>query len=130
MSNTGKAIYSRLTGTVAVSNLIGLRVYPHSAPPQQKTYPLAVYLDEGPVHVIGDDSTYHEQVSIATIASTYASAQAVSAAIRSTLHGQAGTWGGVVVHRALHNSGNEDTRQVEDESIWIIEQTFTVWVHV
>jgi hypothetical protein len=130
MSDTGKAIYSRLTGTVAVSNLIGLRVYPHSAPPQQKTYPLAVYMGDGAIHVVGDDATYHEQVNIATIASTYAEAQAVSAAIRTALHGQAGTWGGVAVHRALHNSGSEDTKQVEDESIWIIEQTFTLWVHV
>jgi len=130
MSNTGTAIYSRLTGTTAVSALIGLRVYPHSAPPEQKTYPLAVYMGEGPVHVRGDDGTYYETVNIASIATTYAEAQAVSSAIRTALHGQAGTWGGVVVHRALHDGGNEDTRRVEDESIWIIEQTFTVWVRV
>lgn len=130
MSDTGKAIYSRLTGTPAVAALIGTRVYPEDSPPYQKVYPLTVYECDEETHVVGDDGTYREQVNIATLANTKAAADAVASAIRTALHGQQGTWGGVNVHRALHNRSGDNAKRTQDEQIWIVEQAYTVWVHV
>jgi hypothetical protein len=126
---TGQAIYSRLTGTVGVSSLVSTRVYPHSAPPQQKTYPLVVYVCDGPEHVKGNDAAYSEQVRIAGIANSYSGSLSLAAAIRTALHGQSGTWGGVAVHRALHNGGDEDVKRVEGTELWVVEQSFAVWIN-
>lgn len=128
---TGTALYARLNSEVAA---VGGRIYPHSAPPRIKTYPMVVYSGNGPSHLVGDDSTYRETVDIAILSASATSDEVntIADAIRTALHGQRGVWGGVNVERVLHADGGDGyLKRVADDTTqyWIIEQTYTVWIH-
>lgn len=128
----GNAIYSRLTSVSGVSDLVGTRVYPHEQPPNKRVYPLVVYklgADEDEPASTPESALTSDGVSIACIAETYAAARALHEAVKSALNGQRGTWGGVVVKRALKEAGDDqvETPSGTDRKIFIIESTYSVW---
>lgn len=128
----GKAIYARLTVYAATSALVGTRVYPHSAPPQQKTYPLVVYRgggDDDSATAGGGAGNVRAEVDVACIAATYAGVRALADAVKAALDDESGTWGGVVVQGVFYQRGTEQevASADADNSLFVVEMTFTAW---
>lgn len=116
------ALYAYLVNVAAVAALIGQRLYPNSAPPE-KGYPYAVYKRVGGPRLgtMGGASGMDQASIVIDIwARTYASAKAVSIAIRQTLNGKErdAAFGGTVTV-----GGVPTAYTVALEAIWMGEES-------
>jgi hypothetical protein len=95
----GKAIYARLAGASPVTALVGTRIFPMvSQTPSQPPY--VVYSTVGGTtwnSMSGQTGLAQSRVQVDAYATTYASAQAIAAAVRDALDGFRGMAGGVRV---------------------------------
>ena len=122
---SAKAIYARITAQVPA---LGTRVYPLNVPPSlAPTYPLAVYLGEGPTPVSGAPETLSEVMRVTVVAEGYGTSRTIAKSVRDAIHLQSGTWGTVTVVRAFYDDGSEDTSQIAKTNLYATEQAFTVW---
>jgi hypothetical protein len=129
----GKAIYSKLSGTVAVSADVGTRIFPEAAPEQGLTFPLIVYSMTDAQHInsySGASSLANRRVTVQCAASTYSAANTLAKNVRETLDNQSGTWGGIVVQGAFIESQQDAVQTVvagEDLKVYVAELEFLVW---
>lgn len=111
----GKAIYSQLTGTVAVSTLIGTRVDPQFNP--KTVRPSVVYKQER----IERDRVYdgsvtgiaHIGTTITALADTYIGAVALAAEIVTAIDHKSGTWGTIVVLGCFVEDEDEEVSMLD-----------------
>jgi len=95
----GKAIYSILTSTSAVSAIVGTRIYPQIAA-QGAAFPFVVYVlqDTSPSDTKSGVSTLDEvRYDIVVASETYAEASDLTNKIRTALDRYTGTVAGVVI---------------------------------
>ena len=95
----GKAIYSILTSTSAVSAIVGTRVYPQIAA-QGGAFPFGVYVlqDTSPSDTKSGVSTLDEiRYDIVVASENYAQASDLTGKIRTALDRYTGTVAGVVI---------------------------------
>ena len=97
--NEGKAIYSILTSTSAVSAIVGTRVYPQIAA-QEAAFPFVVYVLQNvdPSDTKSGVSTLDEvRYDIIVASENYAQASDLTVKIRTALDRYSGTVAGVVI---------------------------------
>jgi hypothetical protein len=97
--NEGKAIYSILTSTSAVSAIVGTRVYPQIAA-QEAAFPFVVYVLQNvdPSDTKSGVSTLDEvRYDIIVASENYAQASDLTGKIRTALDRYSGTVAGVVI---------------------------------
>ena len=97
--NEGKAIYSILTNTSAVSAIVGTRVYPQIAA-QEAAFPFVVYVLQNvdPSDTKSGVSTLDEvRYDIIVASENYAQASDLTGKIRTALDRYSGTVAGVVI---------------------------------
>ena len=129
-----QAIYGQLSTDVSVAALSGGRVFPHTAPPMVKEYPLVVYsasMQEPERHTTGNSSLQSYKVDVACIAITLADAEELADAVTDCLDNQSGTWGEQVVHAAFLEDDSEDMVTVADsphDRYYILERSYLVWL--
>jgi hypothetical protein len=123
------ALFSYVTGDVAVGGLIGARMYPVILP-QDPTYPAVRYAVVSAPREHdhdGPNGLVRARVQVDVYGVTYASVKAVKEAIRGRLDGFRGNMAGVTVgsaHLLSERDGFEDSAGVFDVSF-----DFSIWFH-
>lgn len=124
------ALYAKLSGTTAVTDLISTRVYPDVAP-EGAIYPFVTFqqvsdgnLDARPL--VGAATYFRTLQQIDIYARLRSEADAVANAIRGALDGATGqTWGGVAIKAALFDQ-QIDADFEEDANIRRVIQQYRV----
>ena len=131
---TGKAIYGKLSTDPTITALCAIRIYPAKSPQEQATYPLVIYAGDGGETIAsfsGPSGLRKEKITVGCIGRTYASMDALSAAVRNSLDNESGTWGGVVVQGCFFEDEREDHLSSEDTGeqfeLYMKEMDFTLW---
>lgn len=135
--NAAVVIFARLKELPAVTQLIGagdaIRAYPHSAPPDERNYPLICFRcrddDPGQWYAQGAGDLIHETIDIACIARTLAEARNLYGAVDAGIGGQWGNWGGITVQGCFKEGVDETTVEIpgSDERFFVVEVTYSVW---
>jgi len=129
-----QALYGKLSTTAGVTALVGTRIYPHQQPPSgTRTYPLLAYKPDNrePARLLsGAASLYMRTIDVAAMARTYASAEAIMAAVVAALDNQSGTWGGVTIQGAFLDDDSHDveTLGTEDQTLYVAQMRFKFWI--
>lgn len=103
MASVEERLFSRLSGHVGLSALVGTRVYPVVAP-QSPTYPLVLVQRVSGVreHAMGaDPGTSHSRFQVKSVGATYSSAHATSVQVRAALQRWMPTTGTPEVHDVM-----------------------------
>lgn len=98
-------LYSKLSGTAAVTALVGTRMYPLAAPQTAAMPNLAWQWISGRPGIAhgyaagtaAGTAGAEARIQITCLAATYTAAKALAAAVRTALHGASGSWGGLSV---------------------------------
>lgn len=96
----GKAVYSRLSSDSGVSALVGTRIYPWDAAPQDPTIPYIVYVVESsdPVESLrGSSGLCYSDVRIDCVADRYLVSHEIAEAVRLALQGASWSASGINV---------------------------------
>lgn len=96
----GKALYSRLSSDPGVSGMVGTRIYPWDAAPQNPVLPHIVYLVESSDAVEslrGSSGLCFADVRIDCVSDRYLTSQEIAEAVRLALQGAAWTAAGISV---------------------------------
>jgi len=113
-------LYALLTGDATLAALIGTRLYPAGALPQDPTLPFVVFQQVAGTHgtrEAGPDGNAQTRVQFTTVASSHSSRCAVMQALRSKLHFYDGTLtGGVVVRHTEPETEFEQYEPPTDDS--------------
>jgi hypothetical protein len=127
----GKAINARLAADTSVNAIVSGRIYPGASP--ENVYPLICY-DVAHEQVDNLDREADLQpydVTIGIVATDYGVVTDLAAKVKTALHRQAGTWGGVVVEVAVLTDESEDAFAdgANPERMYFdIEQSYRVMV--
>lgn len=123
----GESIYTYLKTVTGVTDLVKYRIYPLSLP-QGCSLPAITYekIAEIPVHAMGSDSSIHHDIyRFHCWATTFAGAQALSAALITALRDKTGTVGSDTVQRIffedeypLYESETETYHTVLECELW------------
>jgi hypothetical protein len=133
--NVREAIYSKLSGTSAITALVDYRIYP-AALPQGVEYPAISYdliTQEPGARAMGQDpALYYYRFQVSSWGQTLASAQSVADAVITALRDSSGTWGGVggiSAQRCFFMSENEiyNPLNSEETEAYHIAQDFEIW---
>ena len=121
----GKALYSKLSTTTAVTTLVSTRIFPESAT-QDATYPFIVYsvTDTAPTD-IKDGVSPLDVVSVALMiyAESYAVAIDIADQVRTALDRMSGTYDGVNVQSCKFSGQSSGDMQL-DKQIFVVEKEY------
>lgn len=127
-----EGLYSLLTGSAAVYTLVGLRVYPGSAP-QSATLPFIVQKQASRRKVPTHEGTVNLNlwdVDLEVKAATEASAAAVADAVRTLLDGYSGTPGTGLKVRGCWGESEDDDEDAplygDEQGRFTVRQTWTL----
>ena len=114
MNDIGKAIYSILSNVVAISDLVGTRIFPQKIPYGQQMPSITYFvIDTTPNNTKNGASTYdYTRCQITAFGKTYSEAQDLATKIRAALDYKTGTDAGVVISKCFF----EDANDVFDDS--------------
>ncbi len=131
----GKAIYSQLTGDAAVLAIVGTRVYPQAS--TQNVYPLIAYEieqeNEDAISTMRGKEFFVTLTMVCggpDVTDAYSQARTLSAAVKTALDRQSGTWGGINVGGCFFNGATEQefTEGANSEALYVeVEHTYHVW---
>jgi len=125
-----EALYSKLTGTAAITALVGTRIFPGYLP-QTAALPAMSYWRVAGMreHAQGTDpGVARPRIQIDAWGKKYSQVQSVADALRTALQDSSGLWGGVggVTILAVHYYG--DSHFYEDETeVHHIASEFVIW---
>jgi hypothetical protein len=113
-----KVVYDLLTGSEAVTALVGLKIYPGLIP-QNTTMPAVSYelissVDIPPINAQASGVILRSRVQVSALARTYAEVKTIQEAIRRALHLKSGLIAGVQVNAITRELIGSDER--DDES--------------
>lgn len=129
--NIGQYIYSKLSATTAVTDLVGTRIYPIYLP-QNAAYPAIVFTAQNePPFDSKTQASDHDRETVtfhiwddgAQGADAYAKLDAIDAAIRTALEYVEGTAGGVTVVSARRGPGTDGRN--EEMTLFMRERVYT-----
>lgn len=133
--SASKALYGKLSGVSAVTNLVSTRIYPFGRVPQPPTFPHVSY-DVGDAEYIssmgGASGLASNEIEITCMALTQSAAKELALEIRAALHGQRGTWGGVAVRGCFVSGVGDDANPVatgRDPNWYESVITARIWYH-
>lgn len=121
------AIYSKLSTTLAITQLVGSRIYPNVIP-QTSTYPAIRYQRiSGPrVHSLtGPSGLASPRFQIDAVAQSYLEAGAVADAVRVALDGFRGVVAGVSVEGVIHL--DERDFDFDEGRLQVVSDDYRVW---
>ena len=125
----GRAINARLKADTAVNAIVAGRIYPHMA---AGVYPAVVYSEdtaEYPRHYTGSDGFTRTTVEVGCLARSYGAAIDLANAVRASLDGKAGTWGGVTVQGCFVQDETDDIIRdpaVAENKFYLRQQSYLV----
>jgi hypothetical protein len=122
-----EALAAKVTGTTAISALIGSRYYPIRLP-ERVTYPAVQYQRISGPRVrshTGPSSLAHPRFQLTVWATSYASAKAVATQLRIALDGFKGTLSGIRVDEIRLESDRDDYD--EGTNLYRIDLDFIIW---
>ena len=127
MAELEEAVYSRLSGNVAVAAIVSTRIYPQKIP-QEATLPAIAYARVSARRVkahAAPTGLARARMQVTCVATSYSAVKALAAAVRKALEGVMGTVGGL----ALQGSWLEtDADEYGDaEGLHSVRQDFMVW---
>jgi len=110
-----KVIYSLLSSTAAITNIVNTRIYPAPAP-QSATLPCIAYSHVSTVALQTRDAAagynlVQTRIDVTPIAKTYAEQKTLVEEVRKALDFQRGTVAGIEVTSILRGSVGPDTRE-------------------
>lgn len=128
-----KGVYSVLSSDSDITGLVSTRIYPIMAP-QDATIPYLVYRRAFTDHVQTktrtNDTLLRATVSVTGVAATYLAAKSLIDTVRQTLHGYAGTAGGVVI-QGIISDGEYDSSEIPSDASDVpryqVTYDFGVW---
>lgn len=128
MAHLSLAIKTRLRAYANLTALVGQRIYRGEAPAKvARPYVTFRLLDDDPVAKMDGNSTLTPAlIAVRCVGVTDDSALLVAAQVKAALTGYAGTSGGVVIQR-IWRTGQTDEGIDEDTTLYVIEQTYSVW---
>jgi len=125
-----EALYSRLSGFAALTNLVGLRIYPLEAP-QDSPRPHVVYTRDitETISAFGSDTGNVKVVmEISAWATTYDSALAICKQIKAALQRWSGTYDSVVIQDTFIDTEFQD---FESDTAGVrVSQNYIIWFKV
>lgn len=126
-----KALYAKLSGTAAVTALVGSRIVPAYEVLDNAALPLVSYeaLHSAPhVGAGADDPRVTEtRLRVTCVATSYSVAKDLADKVRSAIHRMTGTLGGVAVQDAVVETSNDDFER-ELNRAWV-EIDVMIWVN-
>ena len=127
MAELEEAVYSRLSGNVAIAAIVSTRIYPQKIP-QEATLPAIAYARISAMRVkahAAPTGLARARVQVDCVARSYSEVKALAAAVRKSLDGVMGTVGGL----ALQGSWLEtDADEYGDaEGLHSVRQDFMIW---
>ena len=124
----GKAIYYLLSNATDVTNIVGTKIFPETAPQGQAT-PYVVYsvVSNSPSDVKESGETIDvAQIEIFSVETTYAKAVTLGAAIREALDRKVGTFNGVQLQTTSYK--NESMEVNDTRLLWADIQDYEIRV--
>lgn len=124
-------IVTVLTEDVTVSGLVGTKVRPHVAGPND-ALPYVVYHTgqrETVNHLTGATTTFHAVVTIESLSRTYPQVRSIADAVREAMNGYSGT-DTVAISLALLTSeaeGYDEPQDAREFGTWRVMQDYSVW---
>ncbi len=132
----GKAIFSRLSSTTAITALVDDRIFPESIF-SGEAFPQSAYTitEAKPDRTFtGASGLVDSTVDIFIVAKDYAGAASLTDAVATALDNQAGTWGGIKVQGAFIKSRTDEHAPLpdsgQDEPYYVTTLTLSVWHEV
>lgn len=122
----GKAIYNILTNTSAVTDIVGVKIYPEIAP-QNEAQPYLVYsvVGNSPTDTKEDNGNVDEAaIEVYCFNTTYSTAIDLGVAVRAALERKNGTFGGVEIQSI--NYTNEQMDVNPERKIWVAIQDYKI----
>jgi hypothetical protein len=122
----GKAIYYLLSNATDVTNIVGTKIFPETAPQGQAT-PYVVYsvVSNSPSDVKESGETIDvAQVEIFSVETTYAKAVTLGAAIREALDRKVGTFNSVQLQTTSYK--NESMEVNDTRLLWADIQDYEI----
>lgn len=127
MADIETVLYTKLSGTSGISDLVATRVYPVKAP-DQPTAPFIRYveIDEPRMHGMTEDhGIAMPRIQIDCYAATHAAAKAVAAAVKAALQ----RWSDAATSPAILDAFF-DTQRSDYESevkLFVVSQDWVIW---
>ena len=124
----GKAIYYLLSNATDVTNIVGTKIFPETAPQGQAT-PYVVYsvVSNSPSDVKESGETIDvAQIEIFSVETTYAKAVTLGAAIREALDRKVGTFNSVQLQTTSYK--NESMEVNDTRLLWADIQDYEIRV--
>lgn len=122
----GDAFKSKCGSTTAITDLIGTRLFPGSAPPDTNL-PFGVYsVDVGnhEQHLGGASGIAFATVTATWVGATPASVDAIAEAVRAVFHGKQQSIGGLDIrHASLTDVQRKETELVEGSQLYSFTHT-------
>jgi hypothetical protein len=115
-----EAVYSRLSATPDVTDLVGANIEPQTANPADR-FPVVLLQESSLEHSGthgGSDGIATARLSISCEATSYTTASDVAAAVRASLNFQKGAWGGVVIQGSFVDDEAEDYEFLNGENVF------------
>lgn len=125
----GPAVYSKLSGTTAITNVVSTRILPGKAP-EGTAFPFLVYAlsdyDPGQLYT-GASDLQRIQLTVACVDDSYLDVSTLAAAVKTAL--VEGTWGTKTIVGVFLDGYNESDEQDADTGgvvAYVIELQYTV----
>lgn len=128
MADVEKAVYAILSANAGVTALISTRIYP-TVIPQDVALPAVAYqrISTRPLHTQGNPATIARiRVQTTALATTYAQAKSVAAAVKAALNGYRGTSGNITVRAAT--LADEADGYASENNIYEARQDWFIWI--
>lgn len=127
MAELEEAVYSRLSGNVAVAALVSTRIYPNKIP-QEATLPAIAYQRISARRVkahAAPTGLARVRVQVTCVARSYSEVKGLAAAVRTAMQGVMGTVGGVGVQGSWLETDADEYGDAE--TLHSVRQDFMIW---
>jgi hypothetical protein len=127
MAELEEAVYSRLSGNVAVAALVSTRIYPNKIP-QEAALPAVAYQRISARRVkahAAPTGLARVRVQVTCVARSYSEVKGLAAAVRTAMQGVMGTVGGVGVQGSWLETDADEYGDAE--TLHSVRQDFMIW---
>lgn len=109
MASIETALYSLLSGTSGITDLVQKRIYPGIAP-QTASAPFVVFrmVSDPPIHVMGGDATlYKPRFSVYIHADGYDEVKTIRDVVQTAMRDTSGTYDTIVIQHIYYEDQND-----------------------
>ena len=127
MAELEEAVYSRLTGNVAVAAMVSTRVYPNKIP-QEAALPAVAYQRISARRVkahAAPTGLARVRVQVTCVSRSYSEVKALAAAVRTAMQGVMGSVGGVTLQGSWLETDADEYGDAE--TLHSVRQDYMIW---